>query len=165
MWIAGLPAFCRPDRRAVLPSMAITPSGAPVSAAPQATKQLWNCPSSRTARMSPDGRVQACRPCRSEPAQKLALCAAEQGDIDDALGSGQHGKQAQEEDFVERVGYLALLVRILQVFEIAQKNDRLVKRGTIGRWIFHGCPRISEFRGVIDSAPYRFVTYSFTRLL
>ena len=53
MWIAGVQPFFRPDRREVLPSMAITPSGAPVSAATQATKQLWNCSASSIARMSP----------------------------------------------------------------------------------------------------------------
>ena len=37
----------------VLPSMAITPAGAPVSAATQATKQRWNASASSVAKISP----------------------------------------------------------------------------------------------------------------
>jgi hypothetical protein len=36
MWIGGWLRFLRPDRRAVLPSIATTPSGTPVVAATQA---------------------------------------------------------------------------------------------------------------------------------
>ena len=62
MWIVGLPAFFRPEPLEVLPSIAIAPSGTPVTAAGQATKQFWNCSASSTTRMSPRWRVQACRP-------------------------------------------------------------------------------------------------------
>ena len=51
--IAALPLFLRPDRRDVFPSIAMTPSGIPVIDATHAAKQLWNCPASSTARMSP----------------------------------------------------------------------------------------------------------------
>ena len=40
---------------------------------------------------------------RAEAAQKTELLAAEQGDIDEGLGSGQHRKQAEEQDLIERV--------------------------------------------------------------
>jgi hypothetical protein len=46
---------------------------------------------------------------RTDAAQKLPFLAAEQGDIDDRLSPGQHGKQAQKQDLVERMGYLAVL--------------------------------------------------------
>jgi len=38
-WIGSWPLALRPDRRAVLPSIATTPFGVPVSAATHATKQ------------------------------------------------------------------------------------------------------------------------------
>jgi len=53
MWIGALPAFLSPDRRTVLPSMAITPASTPVNAATQATKQHWKCSASREAKISP----------------------------------------------------------------------------------------------------------------
>src|SRR6476469_7823161 len=51
MWIAARPLLV--DRREVLPSIAITPSGMPVRALTQAAKQVWNCPVSNVARISP----------------------------------------------------------------------------------------------------------------
>src|SRR3954466_6219423 len=100
----------------------------------------------------------------TEAAQKLALLATEQGDVDKGFRPGEHREQTEKEDLVERVGYLALLARVLQVFEIAQKNNRLVECGTIRRRVVHGCPPLSEPRRPMDSALYRVVTYSFTRL-
>src|SRR4051794_34488776 len=100
----------------------------------------------------------------TEAAQKLALLATEQGDVDKGFRPGEHREQTEKEDLVERVGYLALLARILQVFEIAQKNNRLVECGTIRRRVVHGCPPLSEPRRPMASALYRVVTCSFTRL-
>src|SRR5215469_5972531 len=51
IWIASCAPFF--DRRDVLPSMAITSDGIPVSAATHATKQRWNCLASSVASMSP----------------------------------------------------------------------------------------------------------------
>ena len=48
-----LAALFWPERREVLPSMAITPAGAPISEATQATKQRWNSSASSAAKMSP----------------------------------------------------------------------------------------------------------------
>ena len=53
MWIGAWLSLLRPDRRTVLPSIAITPAGTPVTEATQATKQRWNCSASRVAKMSP----------------------------------------------------------------------------------------------------------------
>ena len=53
MWIAALAPFFWYDRREVLPSIAITSAGVPVSAATQATKQRWNCAASSVAKISP----------------------------------------------------------------------------------------------------------------
>ena len=54
MWIGDLPPFFWPDRREVLPSIAITSTGAPISGAPinqvtHETKQRWNCSASSVA--------------------------------------------------------------------------------------------------------------------
>src|SRR6201987_5473500 len=51
IWIASCAPFF--DRRDVLPSMAITSDGMPVSPATHATKHRWNCSASSVARMSP----------------------------------------------------------------------------------------------------------------
>ena len=97
---------------------------------------------------------------RTEAAQKRAFLAAEQGDIDEGLGPGQHGEQAEKQDLVERVGYLTLLARVLKVFEIAQKNHRLVECGAIRRRVFHGCPPGERIEGC-----HRFSTLSVCHLL
>jgi hypothetical protein len=74
-------------------------------------------------------------------AQKRALSAAEQGDIGEDFRPSQHRKQAERQDLVDRVGYLALLARILEVLEIAQENNRRVKRGTVRSGSVDDCPR------------------------
>jgi hypothetical protein len=83
MWIAALPLFLRPDRRDVFPSIAMTPSGIPVIDATQAAKQLWNCPASSTARMSPS---EYGVPCGAVCAARDGLHAYREGRF---VGSGQ----------------------------------------------------------------------------
>jgi len=166
MWIAGLQPFFWPDRREVLPSMAITLSGAAVSAATQGDEAFLELLGVED-RHDVAEMVVCWRTVleRTEAAQKLAFLAAEQGDIDEGLGPGQHGEQAEKQDLVERVGYLNLAGEGPSGLEIAQKNDRLVKCGTNPSarlpWL---PPPVSESRVAMDSALYRFVTYSFTRL-
>src|SRR3954470_638954 len=53
IWMAAFLPFSWYDRRTVLPSIAITPAGAPVSDATQATKHCWNFSASSVAKMSP----------------------------------------------------------------------------------------------------------------
>ena len=48
----------------------------------------------------------------AEPAQKIELLLAEQCDIDEGLGPGQHRQQAQKQDLVQRISDLAALPRI-----------------------------------------------------
>lgn len=81
---------------------------------------------------------------QAETAQKLAFLAAEQGDIGNSLGTGQRCARSQEQDLVERVSHLALLARVLQICEIAQKHKHLGDLGTIGRRVFHGCRRYAN---------------------
>src|SRR5208282_3369056 len=64
---------------------------------------------------------------RAEAAKKLKFLAAEEGDLGETLGSGQHGEQAQEQDLIERVGHLAWLARVLEVIEITQKDNCFVE--------------------------------------
>ena len=51
--MGALPLVFWPERREVLPSMAITSAGVPTSEAIQATKQRWNASASTAAKMSP----------------------------------------------------------------------------------------------------------------
>src|SRR4051794_30730264 len=53
----ALPLVFWPERREVLPSMAITSAGVPTSEAIQATKQRWNASASTAAKMSYDLRL------------------------------------------------------------------------------------------------------------
>ena len=133
--------------------MAMTPSGIPVSAATQATKQRWNCSASSdgedVAEMIVRRRAIRERP---EAAQQVELLAAEQGDIGDGFGTGQHGEQAEEQDLVQRVGHLPLLARVLQILEITQKNNGLVECRAIRCRVFHGSSPACESRVAIDSA-------------
>ena len=92
--MASLPPFW-PDRREVLPSMAMTSAETPVSDATQ-------------------------------PAKQIALSFAEAGNLGKALRPGQHAKQAEQQHLVQRVAHLADLPMIRQVFEMIQKDDRLV---------------------------------------
>ena len=55
---------------------------------------------------------------RTEAAQQRELLGPEQRDLGEALCTGQHRKQTQQQDLIERIGNLALLARVLQVFEI-----------------------------------------------
>lgn len=96
-----------------------------------------------------------------EAARQIALLAAEKGDIGDSLGTGQHREQAQEQDLVERVSHLALLVRVFQILEIAQTVSSNAAQSAVAASMAAPSKRIE---GSIDSALYRFATYSFTRL-
>jgi len=52
---------------------------------------------------------------RPEAAQKRALLLPERGNVDDRLGSRQHGQQAQQQDLVQRIHHLAALPWIRQI--------------------------------------------------
>jgi hypothetical protein len=46
---------------------------------------------------------------RTEATKKVAFLHTEKRDLGKALGAGQHGKQAQRQDLIERVAGLTLL--------------------------------------------------------
>jgi len=53
------------------------------------------------------------------------------GDLGEAFGAGQHAKQAQQQDFIERIGHLGLLKRIRQIGEMSDKDHRFIKCLTV----------------------------------
>ena len=72
------------------------------------TKQRWNCSASRMAWTSPSWSCAGVPSLNGRKRRRSPeLLAAEQGDIDEDLGPGQYRKQAEQENLVERVGYLA----------------------------------------------------------
>jgi hypothetical protein len=77
---------------------------------------------------------------RPQPPPQFELPVAEPGDVGDRLGTGQHGKQAQQEHLIERVDHLIALARVRQILEMAQENDRLVECTIIHHAIFHRRP-------------------------
>src|SRR6202158_1872235 len=122
----SLVAPLRPDRREVLPSMATTPSGTPVTAATQAAKQPWNCSASSVARMSPRWSCAGVPSLNGRKRRSNAsFLVPEQRDLGEALCTRQHRKQTQQQDLIERIGNLAFLARVLEVSEIPQKDNRL----------------------------------------
>jgi hypothetical protein len=55
---------------------------------------------------------------RTEAAQQCELLGPEQRDLGETLCTGQRRKQTQQQDLIERIGNLALLARVLEIFEI-----------------------------------------------
>jgi hypothetical protein len=62
-----------------------------------------------------------------EPAQKRESRAAEAGDVDEGLRSGQHSEETLVQHFVERIDHLRSLAWARQITEVIQKNKRLAK--------------------------------------
>jgi hypothetical protein len=89
---------------------------------------------------------------RTEPAQQSQLLLAEAGDVGDGFRPGDHRQQTQQKHLRERVFHLRQLPTIGQIFEIAQKNNRLGDRRRIAsRSIHPGHPRAKQ-RTSTDSA-------------
>ena len=109
--------------------MAITPSGSPVAAAAQAAKQRWNCPASSKGQNIAEvivgwGAVdEGAETAGADPAS-----SPQEGDGGDRLGPRKHRKQTEKQDLVQRIGDLALLSGIVEIIEMVQENDCLIKR-------------------------------------
>jgi hypothetical protein len=91
---------------------------------------------------------------RPEATQKAELLNPEERNLGEALGTGQHAKQAQKQDLIERVSHLSTLTRVRQIFEMGQKNNRFVEgRAVRSRVAHHHSPpsESSESRIGIDS--------------
>src|SRR6476660_4891907 len=86
MWIAARPLLL--DRREVLPSIAITPSGMPVRALTQAAKQVWNWPGIQRGQNIAQMVVRRSAGREgAEASQQRQLFLPKQGDVNDRLGS------------------------------------------------------------------------------
>jgi hypothetical protein len=72
-----------------------------------------------------------------ETAQKPQLPFAEPRDIGEALRAGQHGKQRQQQHFIEPVNHLAGLPGVGQLLEIIQENRCLGNPSEIPSRIRH----------------------------
>ena len=109
MWMEHFASRFLPDRRAVLPSIAITPAGTPVTAATQATKQAWNCSALErgqdVAQVIVGWRAILERP---KAAEQPKLFDPEQGDLGEALGAREH-ERADTTIESHRVGQLIWL--------------------------------------------------------
>src|SRR5436190_419714 len=143
MWMGALPLDFWPERREVLPSMAITSAGVPTSAATQrrpsgdpgneaTLERLGVNRGEDVAQVIVRRRPIAKRP---EAAQQRELLRPEPGDIDEGLRPGQHREQRQHKHLVERIHHLAALARVRQIVKIAQKNNCFSKGPTIRRGV------------------------------
>ena len=88
----------------------------------------------------------------AEAAKKCEFLDAEQGDLGESLGPGQHAHQAQQQNLIQRVGHLPLLARVGEVLEMTQKDDRFVECTTVRCCVTHCRSPLSESRIGIDSA-------------
>jgi hypothetical protein len=121
-----------------LPSIAINPSGAPVSRRDPGDEALLELLG--IERGQDVAQVVVRRRAvgeRAEAAQQRQLLDAEQRDVGDGFRASQDREQAEQQDFVERVAHLALLAGVLEVLEVAEKDHRFRKRGRRRRF-FHG---------------------------
>jgi len=100
---------------------------------------------------------------RAEAAEQIPLFHPEDGNIGDGLGARQHGEQAEEKDLLKRVTHFASLPGVVEVLEIAQKNDGFRERLASGCRAVHADFLNANRRKRIESASRWFVTYSFTR--
>ena len=118
MWIWALPPFLLPERRTALPSIAITPAGTPVTAAPgdEAALKLLGIKGGEDIADA----IMRRGPTKegAESAQKRQLFFTEARDIGECISPGQHRQQRQKQHFVEWVDHLHSLARIRQVVEI-----------------------------------------------
>ena len=97
MWIAAFALFFSPERRSVLPSIATTSSGAPISAATQSTKQRWKRygaveDGENIAEVIVRGRASG-ETARTERKNSIFFLAKPRN-VDEALRAGQNRKQA-----------------------------------------------------------------------
>jgi hypothetical protein len=162
MWIVSLPPL-RPERREVLPSMAMTSSGALVSAPTHATKRSRKAlPEGLGVERSEDVAqvVVARRAVREgqKALQKGELLLPEPSHVREPLGARQDRQQSQQQNLVEPIGHLARLPMVRHVFEIIEKNSGLEIRRRRRRQNIHRPAPLTNQRMPTDSALQPFVT-------
>ena len=86
-------------------------------------------------------------------AQHVQLLVAEAGDIGDRFRTGQHGGQAKQQHLLEQIHHLRALPMVWQLFEIAQKDNRLGDRRGIRIPSIHREHPPANQRTSMDSPP------------
>ena len=81
---------------------------------------------------------------RPEASEKGQLQSAEPGYVRNRLRPGDDGKQAQQQNLIERIFDFAPLPNIRQIFEITEEDNRFVKRFNFLRRTLHRNPPIGE---------------------
>jgi hypothetical protein len=82
--------------------------------------------------------------------------------IHERLRPGQHGEKAQQQNLIQWIEHLAKLARVLQRFEMTQKDNCLANCALAPRSCAHHDPPKKNRRITTDSALSTFVTYSFS---
>ena len=125
VWIGSLAFFFEPERRDVLPSMAMTSAGVLIERRnpgdEAASERLGVERGEDVAEMIMRRRAVLERP---EAAQQRKLLFAKASHVGEGLGSRQHGEQTQKQNLVERIEDLAGLPMVRHIFEIGKKNSR-----------------------------------------
>jgi len=108
------------------------------------------------------GRRARCK--GAKPSQQSELLVAEAGDVGDRLCPSQQRQKAKQQHLVQGIQHRPRLPRVRQIVEIAQKDNRLSERLTIGSNASHRKHPLANQRTSTDSALQTLVTYFFTRL-
>src|ERR1035437_5821331 len=117
--------------------MAMTSAGVLVSAATQATKQLWKAFASSVAKISPSRSCGGAPSVKGRNRRRSELLLANPRDIAEGLRTGQNRQQRQQKNFIQRINHLAGLTMVWQLLEIIQKNGRLDNQSEVPRRIRH----------------------------
>src|SRR6516164_699409 len=110
MWIGSLAFFLEPERREVLPSMAMTSARVLMSAetpGDETPAEGLRVERGEDVAEMIMRRRPACE--RPKAAQESELLLAKTRDVGEGLGPCQYGQQAQEQDLVERINDLPRL--------------------------------------------------------
>ena len=115
--MGSLEFFLEPERREVLPSIAISSAGVLMSAEIQgdeaAPERLGVERGEDVAQMVVRRRAVL---EGKEPPQERELGSTEAGDVREAVRPGDHRQQAEQQYLVERIGDLAALPRVRHLF-------------------------------------------------
>ena len=134
IWIASFEPLVRYERRAVLPSIAITPAGAlstprprPRSKAGRRGRRAWR-------RYRRDDHATACRSHRAETAAEVRLPLAKPRYVGERLRPRKNRQKNQEQHFRQRIIHLAGLT--MMIVTSGCGDSKLSTAGTASRWAF-----------------------------
>jgi hypothetical protein len=132
IWIGALDFVLAPDRRTVLPSMAMTSTAVLVSAGDPIDKAALERLSVQRGEDIAQ-RVMRRRPIHKgqKPTQQIQLLLPKPRDACEAIRAGKHRKQRKKQHLVKRIDNLPSLPGIRQSTEITQKRRRLGNQAKI----------------------------------